>query len=123
MSQYKYLHSPPKAGAMIESLRGLGYTTATAIADIIDNSISAGADRVDVRFVWDKNSSRIEIQDNGSGMDSDQLFKAMRLGERSPLDDRAENDLGRFGMGLKTAFFPNAGSLPWGHGAAMVLTV
>ena len=47
-------HAPPKASAMIESLRGLGYTTATALADIIDNSIAAGADRVDLLFFWDE---------------------------------------------------------------------
>ena len=43
---------PPAAGAMLESLRGLGYTTATAIADLIDNSVSAEANRIDVVFEW-----------------------------------------------------------------------
>ena len=43
-------NAPPHAEAMLESLRGLGYTTATALSDIIDNAISAGATTVDVRF-------------------------------------------------------------------------
>ncbi len=98
-------HAPPKAGAMIEALRGLGYTTASALADIIDNSIAANASQVDINFVWDQEKSRIEIIDNGNGMNALELDKAMRLGELNPLDQRDESDLGRFGMGLKTASF------------------
>ena len=45
-------HAPPNAAIMIEALRGLGYNTATALADIIDNSISAGARKVDLTFHW-----------------------------------------------------------------------
>ncbi|MBO9481015.1 ATP-binding protein [Salinisphaera sp. G21_0] len=104
-------HAPPKAGAMIEALRGLGYTTASALADIIDNSIAARASRVDINFVWQGEERRIEIQDNGIGMDATGLDKAMRLGELNPLDDREESDLGRFGMGLKTASFSQCRSL------------
>ncbi len=48
MNTQKSRHAPPKAAAMIEALRGLGYTTATALADIIDNSIAAKADKVDI---------------------------------------------------------------------------
>lgn len=98
-------HAPPKAAAMIESLRGLGYSTATALADVIDNSLAAKADRVDVDFVWDGPASRIAVLDNGTGMDDGELERAMRLGERSPLDVRSADDLGRFGLGLKTASF------------------
>lgn len=98
-------HAPPKAGAMIESLRGLGYSTSTALADIIDNSVSAGAHCVDVTFRWRGASSYISILDDGHGMSEDELDHAMRLGERSPLDERAGDDLGRFGLGLKTASF------------------
>ncbi len=104
-------HAPPKAGAMIEALRGLGYTTASALADIIDNSIAARASRVDINFIWQAEQSRIEILDNGTGMDAICLDKAMRLGELNPLDDREESDLGRFGMGLKTASFSQCRSL------------
>lgn len=90
---------------MIETLRGLGYSTATAIADIIDNSIAAEARNVDIEFVWAGADSLITILDDGCGMDDAELDLAMRLGEKSPLDSRGETDLGRFGIGLKTASF------------------
>ena len=90
---------------MIEALRGLGYSTATALCDIIDNSISAKARSVNVSFAWNGDRSHVTILDDGSGMSAAALESAMRLGERSPLDPRAESDLGRFGMGLKTASF------------------
>lgn len=105
MMMTEFRHAPPRASAMIEALRGLGYTTATALADIIDNSISAGADLVELTFIWNGAESVIIITDNGSGMDAHGLDLAMRLGERSPLDERHLTDLGRFGLGLKTASF------------------
>jgi hypothetical protein len=97
--------APPKATAMIEALRGLGYSTATALANIIDNSISASAISVNIEFTWDGNDSRITVLDDGQGMDEEGLDRAMRLGERNPLDDRSPDDLGRFGLDLKTASF------------------
>lgn len=90
---------------MIEALRGLGYSPATALADIIDNSISASAGRIDIRFVWDGAASHVSILDDGDGMTPEGLDRAMRLGDRSPLEARGETDLGRFGLGLKTASF------------------
>lgn len=90
---------------MMEALRGLGYSTAAALADIVDNSISAGASNVDIGFVWADAESRITVLDDGCGMDDAGLESAMRLGEKSPLDERSPDDLGRFGMGLKTASF------------------
>ncbi|MFZ4699475.1 MAG: ATP-binding protein [Candidatus Methylumidiphilus sp.] len=98
-------HAPPKAAAMIEALRGLGYTTATALADIIDNCIAANADNVDILFSWAGISSTITVIDNGKGMNEYELDIAMRLGQKNPLDERGINDLGRFGLGLKTASF------------------
>jgi hypothetical protein len=97
--------APPKAGAMMEALRGLGYSTAAALADIVDNSISAGAREVRLSFAWDGAGSRISVLDDGRGMDDAELESAMRLGDKSPLDERSPDDLGRFGMGLKTASF------------------
>ncbi len=102
---------PPAAGAMIESLRGLGYNTATAIADIIDNSISAEAKCVDIKFEWSGNDSWVSIADNGQGMTDAELESAMRLGARDPREVRSPTDLGRFGMGLKTASFSQARQL------------
>lgn len=99
------LIAPPKAGSLIESLRGIGYTPATALADIIDNSISAKSNKVDVKFEWAGKKSKIFILDNGSGMDAEELIKAMMLGEHNPNDKRKEYDLGRFGLGLKTGSF------------------
>ncbi|WP_367065911.1 ATP-binding protein [Oryzisolibacter sp. LB2S] len=89
--------------AMLESLRGLGYSTATALADIVDNSISAGAREVRIDFLWEGANSRVLILDDGRGMSDPELEGAMRLGDKNPLTQRAADDLGRFGMGLKTA--------------------
>lgn len=98
-------NAPPRAGAMLEALRGLGYSTSAALADIVDNSISAGATEVRVDFTWDAASSLITVLDNGRGMNDAELESAMRLGDRNPLEKRDSGDLGRFGMGLKTASF------------------
>lgn len=97
--------APPRAGAMLEALRGLGYSTAGAIADVVDNSISAGAKNVDIRFDWNGADSRLSILDDGRGMDDAELESAMTLGDKSPLAERNPGDLGRFGVGLKTASF------------------
>lgn len=105
MAQIVSHHAPPKASAMIEALRGLGYSTATALADIIDNSIAAHGSRVNIQFSWGGPASTIAVLDNGDGMDARELLLAMRLGERNPLDKRSAHDLGRFGLGLKTASF------------------
>ena len=95
----------PPGAALAESLRAYGYSLATAIADIIDNSIAAGASNVWLDFYWDGSHSSISIRDDGEGMSDDALFDAMAPGNRSPLEDRHPDDLGRFGMGLKTASF------------------
>ena len=95
--------APPRAMAMLESLRGLGYSTAAALADIVDNSISARASEVSIDFQWDGSNSRVLILDDGRGMSDPELEGAMRLGDKNPLATRETHDLGRFGMGLKTA--------------------
>ncbi|MCJ2044618.1 ATP-binding protein [Methylobacterium sp. J-078] len=90
---------------MVESLRGVGYSIATALADIVDNSISAGARNVWVTFAYRGAASTVSILDDGGGMSATELLGAMTLGGISPLLHRAEKDLGRFGLGLKTASF------------------
>jgi len=90
---------------MLEALRGLGYSTAAALADIVDNSVSAGAREVRIDFKWAASESRISVADDGRGMTDEELESAMTLGDKSPLDERERSDLGRFGMGLKTASF------------------
>ncbi|WP_080650166.1 ATP-binding protein [Dickeya zeae] len=104
----KFRNVPPKAAAMVEALRGLGYTTETALADVVDNSISAGATRIEIDFYWQQDQSWIRVRDDGSGMTDAELESAMRLGDRNPLHHRRESDLGRFGLGLKTASFSQA---------------
>lgn len=105
MRPSKSRNAPPKAGAMIEALRGLGYSTATALADLIDNSIAARAHRVEVVFSWHGTASTVAILDDGEGMDERGLDLGMRLGAMNPLAQRADHDLGRFGLGLKTSSF------------------
>ncbi|MBB3149769.1 hypothetical protein FHS21_006223 [Phyllobacterium trifolii] len=90
---------------MIEALRGLGYSAGAAIADIIDNSISAGANVVSIQIAPSVSGTYITIADDGCGMNALQLEKAMTLGDRNPLHARESADLGRFGLGLKTASF------------------
>lgn len=93
----------PGAAELFESLRAFGYDLPTAVADIIDNSISASARNIWVDMIWDGQGSRIIIRDDGTGMSEVALRQAMRPGSLSPIEERAENDLGRFGLGMKTA--------------------
>ena len=94
---------PPDALALIESMRAYGYTLPTAIADLVDNSIAAQAKHVWLHFHWSGTESFISIRDDGLGMSENTLRDAMRLGSQSPLVERDSTDLGRFGLGLKTA--------------------
>lgn len=96
---------PPNAGSLIEALRSLGYSTPAAIADILDNALSAGATHIHVSMIWAGKLSRVLIVDSGRGMSTGELREAMRTGGRSPSSERAPGDLGRFGLGLKTASF------------------
>jgi hypothetical protein len=95
----------PKASSLIESLRDIGYSFESAIADIVDNSITANAKNIKIYFDFHNKYLSIAIIDDGVGMIENELIKAMKLGSKNPLDDRDENDLGRFGLGLKTASF------------------
>jgi hypothetical protein len=103
--------TPPKAGAMINTFRAFGYNLPTAIADLIDNSISAKASNVWIQYVWAGERSWVTITDDGYGMNRDDLIQAMTPGSKDPRDDRAEHDLGRFGLGLKTASFSQCKAL------------
>ena len=95
----------PNPKSTINSYRSFGYNLSTAIADIIDNSISAGADRIFLEYKWKGEDSYITILDNGCGMHKEELVQAMTPGSKDPDEERNEKDLGRFGMGLKTASF------------------
>jgi len=98
----KSIPLPPYAPTLIESTRAIGYTLEAAIADIVDNSISALASCVDI-FFYPLDDSYIAIMDDGRGMTADELNTAMRYGSQNPNEKRSANDLGRFGLGLKTA--------------------
>ena len=92
----------PSAYNIISSNRSIGYSLDAAIADIIDNSISAEATKIDL-LSFGKNPS-LFIVDNGKGMDSDELADAMTFGGKINCQAMRDlKDLGRFGMGLKTA--------------------
>jgi hypothetical protein len=93
---------PPFAPVLLESMRAIGYSFETAIADIVDNAISAQATCVDISFS-PYGSPCVSILDNGHGMAAAGLIEAMRHGSQNPLDRRDPRDLGRFGLGLKTA--------------------
>lgn len=106
-----YEDAPPPSDALSEALRGFGYSIETAIADLIDNSITAGAKKVELHVSIEGQNSFVRVVDDGTGMDESTLRDAMRLGSQNPLDERGESDLGRFGLGLKTASFSQARSL------------
>jgi hypothetical protein len=112
--QEEYEVTEPRADALIHSLRAFGYDLSTALADLIDNSISAGAQNVWLEFFWNGGQSTIALMDDGQGMSETELQNAMRPGSRSPLEERAPRDLGRFGLGLKTASFSQAKSMTVG---------
>lgn len=90
----------PAARRLMESLRDIGYTLPSAIADLVDNSIDAGAHRIDVTLHFDGSQSWIRVSDDGCGMTPSRLDEAMRYGSRR---EYRERELGKFGLGLKTA--------------------
>lgn len=94
----------PKAATLMGSLRSMGYSFESAIADVIDNSISAHASKVRVMFPTSPLADlAVGIMDNGEGMSNEELLEAMRYGSMASEEQRADDDLGRFGMGLKSA--------------------
>ena len=69
----------PRAAAMIESLRSFGYSLSAAVADLVDNSISAGGRNIWLNFFWNGSDSFISVMDDGRGMTQKQLTDAMRM--------------------------------------------
>lgn len=111
LDQFSFEETPPKAGAMINTFRAFGYNLRTAIADIIDNSISAKAQNIWINYHWEGNKSWVSILDDGVGMNQAGLIEAMTPGSKNPDEEREEHDLGRFGLGLKTSSFSQCKSL------------
>ena len=98
----RYTDMPPLAPPSMGSTRAIGYSIEAAIADIIDNSVTAKAGRVDIDF-FPIGEAYISILDDGCGMSEERLISAMQYGSKDPLDEREEYDLGRYGLGMKTA--------------------
>jgi hypothetical protein len=85
------------------ALRGVGYSLDTAIADLIDNSIAAGARSISITPRFADGAASLAILDDGCGMTPEVMLEALRFGCAGPTAPRRESDLGRFGLGLKTA--------------------
>ena len=94
------VESIPGARRLIKSLRDMGYEFESAVADLIDNSIAARANTVRINTHWAGADSYVSIADNGVGMSAQDLREALRFGAERDYDD---DDLGKFGLGLKTA--------------------
>lgn len=90
----------PSAKRLIGSLRDVGYSTPEAIADLVDNCVAADASRVDVTIRFEGDHAYVRIVDDGVGMNGAQLTEAMRYGAERRYQ---QNDLGKYGLGLKTA--------------------
>ena len=94
----------PNVKNFIQSLRDIGYSFEVAVADIIDNSITAKSSLIKIYTVAEPYLI-FSLLDNGYGMEESELIECMRLATKNPLDIREPDDLGRFGLGLKTASF------------------
>jgi len=116
----------PSAARLTESLRDIGYDFPAAVADLVDNSIMAGASRVEIIIEFDGVSSAVYVTDDGCGMTANGLLEALRYGTRRSY---SQGDLGRYGLGLKTASLSQCRSVtvvtrhskPGGHVAVRTL--
>lgn len=98
----KKIRNIPSPDILMNSMRSIGYSFKSAMADIIDNSISAQAKNIWISFpAYETDNLYISILDDGQGMDEVSLLNAMKYG--SYRESYEENDLGRFGVGLKSA--------------------
>jgi Histidine kinase-, DNA gyrase B-, and HSP90-like ATPase len=111
---------PPDPG-LLESMRSIGYTVESAVADIIDNSLAAGASQIEILFSA-AGPFQVTILDDGAGMLREEAIDAMRLAAAGPSRERLPGDLGRFGLGLKTASLSQCRSLTVVTKQAGVLT-
>ncbi len=95
----------PNAEFLIKSIAEQGYSLGTALADLIDNSISAEANNIEILVDTQQEPFILYLADNGNGMDVEALRSSMQFPSTSPDAKRGNNDLGRFGLGMKTASF------------------
>ena len=99
----KGILNTPSANILMNSLRAIGYSFEASIADIMDNSISAKANNIYIDFPPNDKNIYISIADDGLGMNENELLEAMRYGSKHKNSIRNVEDLGRFGLGLKSA--------------------
>jgi hypothetical protein len=105
MSKAIYEDATPNPEFLIKSIAEQGYSLETSLADLMDNSISAGANKIEVLVDFESEPINLFLADNGLGMTEDELIKNMKFPSNSPDSLRKNSDLGRFGLGLKTASF------------------
>lgn len=102
----KYTNNPPDAAALMTTARSFGnYDLPSALADLLDNSIKAKARSIDILCLRSDGEPEVRILDDGHGMSEEELCDAMRPASANPDDERADDDLGRFGWGMKSASF------------------
>jgi len=95
----------PNPEYLIKSIAEQGYSLESSLADLMDNSVSAGADKIEVLIEMEQEPFTLFIADNGNGMDEEVLKASMQFPSNSPEEERNVLDLGRFGLGMKTASF------------------
>ena len=108
MSENENTHfevADPNPEYLIKSIAEQGYSLESSLADLMDNSISAKADKIEVLIKMDQEPFTLFIADNGGGMNEEGLKASMQFPSSSPEDTRHALDLGRFGLGMKTASF------------------
>lgn len=88
---------------MMDVLGHSGYTFNYAMADILDNCISAHAKNIKIYFDLTLNNPYLYILDDGDGMTFDELKNAAVIGYKDIGEKREEDDLGRYSTGLKSA--------------------
>ena len=95
----------PNPENLIKSIAEQGYSLETALADLIDNAITANADKVEILTDTNNEPYTLFLADNGDGMSKNLLKQSMQFPSESPENNRNHADLGRFGLGMKTASF------------------
>ena len=78
-SKFPKTSAIPEASSMIESFRAIGYNIETAIADIIDNSISANSKNIWINFEWLGSKSYLVIKDDGCGFDKENIMSQSKV--------------------------------------------
>ena len=103
-----YEDATPSPADLIRSISEQGYSLQAALADLIDNSVSAKSNKIEIVVSTDSQPYILFMADDGIGMDDNELAAAMKLPSQSPINKRSSHDLGRFGLGMKTASFSQA---------------